>query len=79
MIRFAEEKDATDPCQSGPLVRDRDLLGQLMLTLELVRPYQVEFGAVGIREEFVVQRRNAVRLTSVVAGVRAIVRRAFAP
>ena len=27
-----------------------------MLTLELVRPYQVEFGAVGIREELVVQR-----------------------
>ena len=26
-----------------------------MLTLELVRPYQVEFGAVGVREEFVVQ------------------------
>ena len=26
-----------------------------MLALALVRPYQVEFGAVGIREEFVVQ------------------------
>ena len=43
------------PRQSRLLVRDRDLLGELMLALALVRPYQVEFGAVGIREEFVVQ------------------------
>ena len=79
MIRFAEEKQATDPCQPGLLMRNRDFLGQLMLPLELVRPYQVELGAVGVRDEFVVQRRNAVRLTSVVAGASAIVRRAVAP
>jgi len=47
VIRFAEEEHATHPGQSGLLVRDRDLLGELMLKLELVRPYQV--GAVGIR------------------------------
>ena len=56
VIRFAEEKHATDPGQSGLLVRDRELLGQLMLNLELARPYQIELGAVGFREELVVQR-----------------------
>jgi hypothetical protein len=33
VIRFAEEKHAADPGQSWLLVRDRDLLRQLMLTL----------------------------------------------
>ena len=55
VIRFAEEKHATDPGQSGLLVRDRDLLRELTLELELMRPYQVEFAAVGVRDEFVVE------------------------
>ena len=46
VIRFAEEEHAADPGQSWLLVRDRDFLRQLMLPLELVRPYQVELGAV---------------------------------
>ena len=56
VIRFTEEKHAAHPGQSGLLVRDRDFLGHLMLKVELVRPYQVELGAVGIRDELVVQR-----------------------
>ena len=79
VIGFVEEKHATDPGQPGLLVRDRDLLRQLMLSLGWCVLMQVELGDVGIGEEFVVQLRNAVRLTSVVDGVSAIVRRALAP
>ena len=56
MIGFVEEKYAADPRQPGLLVRDRDLLRQLMLPLVLVRRHQVELGDVGIHEEFEVQR-----------------------
>ena len=56
VMRFVEEEHAADPRQSGLLVRDRDLLRELMLPLVYVRPYQVEFGAVGIHDEFAVQR-----------------------
>ena len=62
MIGFVEEKDTTDPGQPGLLVRDRDLLRQLMLPLVLVRRQQIEFGDVGVHEEFAVQsskRRQA--------------------
>ena len=55
MIEFVEEKHTADPRQPGLLVRDRDLLRQLMLPLVLVRRQQVELGDVGIHEEFVVQ------------------------
>ena len=55
MIGFVEQKDTTDPRQPGLLVRDRDLLGQLMLLLVLMCRQQVEFGDVGIHEEFEVK------------------------
>ena len=55
VIGFVEQKQSADPVQPGLLVRDRDLLRQLMLPLVLVRRQQVELGDVGVDEEFVVQ------------------------
>ena len=56
MISFVKQKEAANPRQPGLLVRDRDLLGQLMLPLVLVCGRHVELGGVAIHEEFVVQR-----------------------
>ena len=55
VIGFVEKKDAPDQVQPGPLVRDRDLLRQLMLPLVLARRQHVEFCDIAIVEEFVVQ------------------------
>jgi len=44
VIRFAKEKHAADPGQSWLFVRDRELLRELMLALELVRANQVDQG-----------------------------------
>ena len=85
MIEFVEEKHATDPCQPGLLVRDRDLFRQLMLQLVLVRRDEVELGDVGVDEEFVVQvsirgqadQGGGWRERRRQAGARAVLRRAI--
>ncbi len=54
VIEFVEEKNTTNPCHPGLLVRDRDLFRQLMLQLALVCRDEVEFGDIRVDEEFVV-------------------------
>ena len=79
MIGFVELKHTAHPGEPGLLVRDRDLLRQLVLPVVLVGGQHVELGGVRLHDEFVVQRPISVRLTSVVDGVSASVRRALEP